>query len=174
MCDPATAALALTAVGTGVQVMGQMQQGAAARAAGDYQAQVAQNNAVIAERNAVMAEQSGERAKAQQRLKTAQLAAAERAGFASRGVTVDTGAALQSGQDTAALGAYDLDMIGYDSAIEAYNYRVQASSNVAQAGLYTMQGRAGQQAGMMGAGATLLGGGASFADKWNRYYGEQK
>jgi hypothetical protein len=53
-------ALASTVIGTGVSIMGSMQQASAAESSAKYQAQVARNNQIIAEQNASYARQVGQ------------------------------------------------------------------------------------------------------------------
>ena len=155
MCDPATAGFVMSAVGTATSVFGMYQQGQAAQAQGEYQAAVSRNNAIIAERNAQLAEERGKVAETQKQRQIQQLIGRQRAGAAASGVEVDTGSALVARQDIAEMGAFDIENIRFDTAMEAYNYRVAGSQAQSQAALYQAQGSQAATAGRIGAGGTL-------------------
>src|SRR5437879_2840835 len=96
ICEPTTlaaASLAITAVGTGVSIMGQMQQGQAAASQANYKAAVDRNNAILASRAAADARAQGDAAAAKQAQAGAQLVGRQRAILASNGVVVDSGSA---------------------------------------------------------------------------------
>lgn len=169
MCDAVTATLAFSALSTGASMVGSYKEAQASKAQGEYQARVAENNAIIANNNAALAEKQGEIEKKQQRLATAQLIGKQRAGYAASGVLVDTGSALTTTADTAALGNYEEQVIDYDTQMESYNYRNQASSLLSEAELKRLKGDSDYSSGIYTAGGSLLSGGSSFADKWNTY-----
>lgn len=169
MCDLATAGFVMSAVGTATSAYGMYQQGQAAEAQGEYQAAVSRNNAIIAERNARLAEERGKVAETQKQRQIQQLIGRQRAGAAASGVEVDTGSALLARQDIAEMGAFDIENIKFDTAMEAYNYRVAGSQAQSQAALYQAQGSQAATAGMIGAGGTLLTGAGQFAGKWYDY-----
>ena len=169
MCDLATAGLVLTAVGTATSAYGMYQQGQAAEKQGEYQAAVSRNNAVIAEHNARIAEERGKVAETQKQRQIQQLIGKQRAGAAASGVEIDTGSALSARQDIAEQGAFDIENIKFDTAMESYNYRVAGSQAQSQASLYQAQGSQAATAGMIGAGGTLLTGAGQFASNWYDY-----
>src|SRR5258708_37958136 len=110
MCEATTlaaASLAMTAVGTGVAVMGQMQAGSAQKAQMDYKAAVDRNNAVLASRAAADARQRGDIAATQSDIRGKQLIGRQRATLASNGGVVDQGSALDLTSDTAAQNKLD-------------------------------------------------------------------
>jgi hypothetical protein len=154
------------AAGTIMGAMGAMQSGNAARAAGDYNAQIAENNKVIAERQASDALARGKIAEDEQRRKTMAIKGAQRAALGASGVALDSGSALDILGDTAAFGELDALTIRSNADREAYGYRVQGMNFEAEAGLARAGGKAAQTAGMIGAGATLLSGAAGVGDRW--------
>ena len=169
MCEPATAALVLTAVGTATSAYGMYAQGKQAQAQSEYQASVSRNNSIIAERNAKLAEERGKVAESQKARQIQQTIGKQRAGTAASGVLVDTGSSLVERQDIAELGAFDIENIRFDTAMEAYNYRLQGSQAQSQAGFLQAQGQQAAQSGLIGAGGTLLSGAGQFAGKWYEY-----
>ena len=154
----AIAGLALSAVGTGAGVLGQMQQAKAAQAAANYQSQVAAGNQQIATQNAQYAAASGEEQAAQQEQKTRAQEGAILAGEASSGVDVNspTSTAVRTSQDV--LGQLDAQTIRSNAARQAYGYETQATNfgNVASA--ETATGQNAMTGGEIGAGAGLLSG----------------
>ena len=103
----AAASLALSAIGTGASIYGQMQQGQAASAQANYKAAVDRNNAILASRAAADARAQGEVAAAKQAQQNAQLVGRQRATLAGNGVVVDTGSALDLTTETKGQGALD-------------------------------------------------------------------
>jgi hypothetical protein len=166
----------MTLAGTGMSAMGQMQQGQAAKAQGDYQAAVARNNSILAERQAADAEARGAEAERQQRIKTQLVLGKQTSALAASGVQLDEGSSgLDILGDTAQYGELDALTVRTNAAREAWSYRAQGGNYEAQARLNELQGSSGQMAGMVGAGASLLTGAGSVADKWLTYkYGKTR
>ena len=152
------AGLAMSAVGTGVGVMGQMQQASAQKASADYQAQVAQGNAQVAQQNATMAAQSGEEKAAIQEQKTRQDVGSELASQASSGVDINSSTSRAVRTSTQTLGSLDAQTIRSDAAKQAFGYQVQASNYGNAASADTVTGKNDLAAGEVGAGASLLSG----------------
>lgn len=166
MCGIAEASLALSAAGTGVNVLGQAQAGKAAQAQANYQAAVARNNQIIAERQAADALQRGEIAEKQHRLRVGQLAGRQRVALAANGVVVDQGSALDILGDTRELGELDALTIRSNAEREAYGYRVQGANFAADAGLLDARGASARSAASLAGMSSLLSGAGSVADKW--------
>lgn len=166
MSAAAIAGLALSAIGTGVAMYGQMQQADAASAAAKYQAQVAANNATIAKQNADATIEAGKVAEQQQRMKTAALIGSQRAAMAANGVRLDSGSALDIQSDTATMGELDALTVRNNAARQAWAYEAQATNFNAQSQLSNAQAGWAQSAGLVSGAGTLLGGASSFADKW--------
>lgn len=170
--DPANAAfydpisLAITAVSALAGAAGSIMQGRSQSQAASYQAAVAQNQAKASEINAQYATQAGAQREQAQRMRTAGLIGAERAGAAAHGVDANTGSALDIQSDSATLGELDALTIRNNAAREAYNYRVQASSAGAQAQLLSYEGEQDLTGGFAKGLGSLIGSAGSFGDKW--------
>jgi hypothetical protein len=136
----------LAVAGTAMQAIGQVRQGQAAKAAADYNAQVANNNAIVAE------QQAQSQAMVQGRRATMQNGGLL-ANMAANGVDVGEGSPLDILSQSAANAEMDRQNI-------IYNGRVKAQSLRNQAQLDTFQGETAQQNGWMSAAGTLLSGGS--------------
>jgi Zn-dependent metalloprotease len=169
MCEPTTIALAVTAVSGVVAAGGAVMQGQAQAKQAKYQAAVETNNATIAGWQAQDATQRGQIEEQRQRLATARLRGAQRAGMASNGVEIDSGSPLDVLMDTAQLGQLDALTIRSNAEREAYGLRNQQSNLTAQAGLTRMAGRSAQTAGYISAGSTLLSTAATAYDRKAQY-----
>lgn len=137
----AIASLATAAVGTGVAVYGQVQQAKTAKAAGEFNAKMAENAALQAE----MDSRENIRRK---REENRRMLAMQRGRYAKAGVT-EAGTPLEVMAETAGLLELDALEMGRQSRIEANRLR-------AQAGYDRAMGKAGAQAAYLQAGATLL------------------
>lgn len=162
----AYASLAMGALGTGMNVMGQMQQGQAQSAMYGYQAAVMRNNQQIAEMQAADALKRGLIAETQQREKGAQRQSTMLAGLAGQGTDI-SGSATDILGDAAASTEFDALTARANAAKEAWGYRVKAldaGNNVSLS--MAQQGASGS---LLGAGGALIGGAGSVADKWYKY-----
>ena len=149
----AVAAVAGAAVGA----VGAYQQAQAAQAQANYQAQVAQNNAIIAKQNAERIAQYGDIAEDEQRRRLLATKGAARARLAANGLLVDdtqdtTAAFLLA--DLAEAGEYDILKLRDKYAQEERAAQVQGMNYQAQAGLYQLQASA-QSPGMAAVGSLL-------------------
>jgi hypothetical protein len=165
----AWASLGASVLGAGMGAVGAIQQGKAAKAQGNYQAQVAANNQVIAERAAQDALDRGKQAEAQQRLKGRQIIGAQRAALAANGVLVDEGTAGQITEDQAGINEVDALNTRVNAEREAYNYRLQGANAGNEGQLALIKGRNAEDAAFFNATGSILGGAGSVADKWYRY-----
>ena len=168
--DPATLAvisLATSAVGTGAQVVGQIQQGKAAQAQANFKSQVARNNSIIAGHKAEDARVRGEIAAQQEFVKNAQLRSKQRVVLAGNNVTVGQDAAAQLSQDTADVGTRDALTVQSNAEREALGFAAQASNFEADARLQSLAAANSGQS--LQAGASLLAGTASVAAKWSSF-----
>jgi len=156
--DPGTLAIASTVLGglqTGMQIMGNVNQGRAQAQAANYQAQVAANNAqMITQQGIVAAEQ--------QQQKTAALIGGQRAAYGASGVDVNSGSSLDVQASTAMLGRLNTDTT-------LYNANVEARNATAQSALLSREATYDTQAGWMNASSSALGGATNVADRWIRY-----
>lgn len=180
----AMASLAATAVGTGVSVMGQMQQQQAQQQAmamqgaqAIYQGQVARQNQTFAqqqgERQAADAKARGEVAEASRRRLMGQQIGEQTARLAGQGTDLE-GSPTDILGDTAAAGEFDALTIRSNAAREAYGYKL--SGEMAGAGYGNDATMAGYKAGnsnytpsYLGAGSSLLAGASNLGEKWLRF-----
>lgn len=129
---------------------------------GSYQAQVARNNQVIGNSNADLATFRGNQEINNAQQRTVQMIGAQRAGAGASGVDVNSGSPLRAQEDTARLGAMDVQTIRDNAARSAWGFRTQAQN-------FGNEGKLDTARGDEGAFASLIGGGANFADKWSKY-----
>ncbi len=122
--------------------------------AGNKQRERFERNAGFAEYQAQDALARGVVNTKRQRQATNQVIGAQRTSFATQGVDVNQGSALDVQADAQYLGELDALTIKNNAAKEAYGYHVQAED-------YLQRGKYAQQEGEMGAINTLLGGGSS-------------
>lgn len=161
--------LAAGVAGTGMTVMGSMQQSQAASAAANYQAQVAANNQKVANWKAQDALARGQVSEDQRRMKTSLQIASQRAAMAGMGGDVNSGSAIDIVGDTAAAGEFDALTIRNNAQREAYGAKVQASNFGADAQLDAQRASWADTAAGLGVGANLLAGASTVADKWSVY-----
>lgn len=129
-----------------VSAYGQMQSAKAQSAALNYNAKVAENNAIMARDKA---NYEAERQASRMR----RIIASQRVAYSSNGIVLgDT--AMDLMLDTTTQGEMDRLAILYGGDVESVNYQAQAASS-------RMQARATQIAGMYGAAGTLIGGSAN-------------
>jgi len=153
---------------TAMSVMGSIQQGKAAKAQANYQAQVATNNAKIAEWQAQDSEARGKIAENEQRAKVRQFVGGQRAAIGGSGFEFGDDTSLSLLGDAAAMGEYDALVIRNNAAREAWGYRTQGSNFTAQAGAYGAAGKNAMTSAYMTAGADLLGGASKFATQYGK------
>lgn len=147
--DPFTLAM----IGTAVATVGAISQGNAAKKSADY-------NAAIADRNAVVATQQASANEEAQRKIDARRMGMARAGYGASGVTSD-GSVLDVLGDSIAEAELNALNIRYEGQLASQGYGDSASSQRAA-------GKNAQTAGYMQAGAALLQGGAKATDLYNR------
>lgn len=138
------------------------------KAALNYQARVAENNAVLAGYQATDALERGDRAAADTRRKYAGLMGTQRASLAARGLDIADGSANAILQDTAYFGQYDEATVRANAAREAWGYKTRQASFAGDAAAYGAQADAINplfDAAIAG-GGTYFGRANSVADKW--------
>lgn len=160
------AALALTAIGTGVAVSSAQQQGAAQKSSADYNAQVAKNNATLASQNSITAAQQGDVAQQLDYQQGAQRSAMIRAAMGANGVQMNSGSALDLQGDAARTTQQNVQAIGYNSNVAQVNYLNQQTGFTSQAGLDLASGQNDQSAANTTALSSIIGGASSVSSKW--------
>lgn len=161
MCAPAVAAIALVA-SAAVTAYGGYQQAKAQKAAGEYNYQVAQQNADIAAVQAQDAQNRGALEANEQRLRTRLAIGQQRAAMAANNVDLQTGTPLDVLGDTALFGAVDERRIRLNAAREAWGYNVQGMNALAGGQLDRYQGRTGAAGTYLTTAGNLLGMGYNY------------
>lgn len=145
--DPKTI---LTVASTALQALGAISQGAAAKSAASYNAQLAEREAATARDTAAYEEQKS-------RDQARKVLGAQRSAFSKAGVTLE-GTPLEVLAETAAEAEADALMIRRAGSIAE-------ARSLAEAAQQRMAGRAAMTKGIMSAGGRLLGGGAKALTK---------
>ncbi len=140
----AIAALAMSAVGTGVSALGQYRQGQATEAAQEYNAKVSEANA-----EAIKAKAAYEEDISRDKLK--RLMGTQRALYGKAGVDISSGSPLLVLADTAAQGEKEALAIRYGGDVEATQQKNQAR-------LQRLYGKSAYSSGLIGAGSTFFSG----------------
>ncbi|WP_289296350.1 hypothetical protein [uncultured Reyranella sp.] len=168
--------LGLSAVGTGMGVMGQISQqnaqaqaASAAQAQAVYQAQVARQNEELMRRQAADAIQRGQVAEQNRRSLMQQQIGQQTAALAGQG-TDFTGTETDILGDTRAAGELDALTIRANADREAYAYRLQGLGLANEATLQSARAaNSTYSPSYLGAGASLLAGASTLSDKWRRF-----
>ena len=146
---------------------GAVQQGKAANASAQYNAQVADMNAKLSESQARDAVARGAIDEQQQRMKTSLTLGQQRAAMAANGVDLKFGSPLDALVDTATMGELDALTIRTNTYREERDIRQQGLNAQGQASMMRAEGAAAKSGGYLSAMGTVLGGGA-------RAYGNYK
>lgn len=168
MCvDPVTM---LTIGSMAMSAFSTIQQGKAAEAQANYQAQVADNNAKVARMQAEDALQRGQIEEQQHRRKVQQMLSTQRVGIGASGFDLSDTTSQDILGDTAMFGEYDALTIRNNAAREAWGYRNQASNYTAQAGANRAAGDNAMNNAYLSAGTDLLGSATklSYQQGWGR------
>lgn len=139
-----------------ISAVGAIQQGNAAKAQADSQAQAAQYNATMAAQNADTAQQAANANEEAQRRKSAGDMGRMRAGLAENGIGFDSGTATDLTESSAMNAELDALNIRYQGKQQARDYKAQAAMGTQQAAAYNAAGNAAQTAGYLSAGASAL------------------
>lgn len=180
----AITSLVLAGVGAGLSAYGQIQQGKTAKAIGNYNAAIndqnaqetantAAYNAALAEQDALQVEMDARENIVRKRAENKRYQGAQRARFAKAGVT-EEGSPLEVMAETAALLEMDAQEINRQASINAARIRSGGAETLrqgkfasnqykAQAGLDRTYGAAASQASKIGAASTLLSGAGKIA-----------
>ena len=173
MCEPTTiaiAGMAMSVLSTGVGAVAAKQQGEAAEAAANYQAQVGRNNAEIRRQDAETARQEGRIAAGERGLQSA----ADRARFiaagAGAGVLIEGDTSIDDiAGDITGIGSVDQLTIAHNASSQARNLEIEATNLEAGANLDQFRGANAARAGRVKAVGSLLSGAGSVASKWSSF-----
>ena len=159
------AGFALSAVGTGVGVLGSMQQASASKAAADYQAKISDVNAQINTQNASYAAKAGEAKAFQQEQRTRAGIGEMLATQASSGVDVTGKSASDIRTSQAEIGALDSQTIRSNAARQAYGLQTAATNDINEASAQRAKGDNAMTTGYIDAfGGMLRGAGSAAAN----------
>lgn len=141
----------------GLSAYSSIKAGQSAKAAGEYNAQVAENQSKAEEWAGHDAAERGADAAARRREDARRFASSQVAGFGAAGIDVTTGTPLDILAETAGLGETDALMEINNARRESFGHQVNATSYRSQAGIDRYTGAAANRSGWMNAGGTLLG-----------------
>jgi len=167
--DPATLALAGTAVSAVTGAVGAISSAGAQSAQANYQAQVARNNQQIAAQNAAYVAQQGAVRAQTEDMRNRQILGAIGAAQAASGVDIGTGTPVQVRRGAEQVGRFNTESIYQQDLLRSIGYTEQSQAYGAQAAADAAAARSARTAGYIGAGSSLLGGASSFAAKWARF-----
>lgn len=159
MCNPAALIIASTAVaaaGAGVSAM-------SAASASRYEAKIAERNAGLERESARNAADNGAIEAQRQYRKIAQLQGSQQASMAANGVDLSFGSALQTQEDTAAMGAEDVKSIYNQTAQEVRGFDINASNYKVKAISARKVGKDAMIKGAFDVASTVLGGASQYS-----------
>lgn len=155
MCELATISTIASVAGTAMTAYGSIQQGKAAKAQGEYNARVSENNAQRARNKGTDQENNF-------RLKTQQLRKQQEAQFGANGVQLGSGSAADILADTDNFGEVDALNIRSNTDSEVEGYLTDANNS-------RIQGNNAQRAGNVGAFSSVLSNVGTVSSKWYRH-----
>jgi hypothetical protein len=122
-------------VGAGINAASQLFSGIMTSESDQYNAAIAENNAILAKKDATWTMQSGEASATNEGMKTRALVGREKASQGASGVDVNSGSAVEVRAGTSSIGMLDAMTIRSNAARQSYGYTVQAVNDTAQANL---------------------------------------
>lgn len=152
-------------VGTGLQAIGQIQQGNAQADVTSYNASTARYNAELARQNAVLARQKASEDERRFRVSSAKQLGRMRTGYAKGGVTIE-GTPSDILEESAYIAELDALSIRHGGQREAMGYQSEATLYGNEASLMKRQGRTQRKQSYYGAASSLLKGGADLYANW--------
>lgn len=153
MCLPV-----LAAIGTGLNVVGQIQQGKAQSAAYSAQEAADEQNARIAERQAQQAAISGAKEEREMRQRGAAVAGQQRAAYSASGLDIASGSPLDILQDTNYQNTLDVINIRQNTANTVWGYQTQQTNYLNQAAAARSAAKNARRSSRIGALGSLAGG----------------
>lgn len=174
MCEIATALTIGSVIAgiasTAVSTVAGIQQGNAQKAQYEYAAEQNRQNAKIAQNNATESRQKGVEEARLKRMQTLSQIGALKTANAANGVNINSGTALDTLEDTAAMGELDAMNASYQAEQTAQNYELQAKNFNTQANMDSFAAKNVSKTAKMNAFGTALSGigdaAQSFSSKW--------
>jgi hypothetical protein len=164
MCPGTLAIVGL--VGAGVSAGSSILSGIATGNAANYQAQVAQNNAITEKQNAEYATEAGQAQAQAVSLKGAAAGGKVKAAQAANNVDVDTGSPVTVQQSERETNQLDTETVLNNAAVTTYGYRTQVTGYQAQSELEEKEAEEAPIGGYLSAGGNLLSSASSVGFKW--------
>lgn len=130
--------------------------------AGQYQAEVADQNAKLNDFRAEQAGQIGAMQEERHRAKVRQLAGTQRANLAANGVDLGSGTALDMVTETYTMGEQDALMVRYNAMNEAWGFRTEAVNDRNRGRFAKAQGKNAAMGTYLTTAATMSGQYASY------------
>lgn len=152
MCEPTTIAYGVSAL---LMVAGGVQTARAQKAAGEYQAQVDEQNAKIGRQQADQARQIGNMEEERQMRRVRAAVATQRAAQAANGLDINSGTALDLQAETAGFGAADALNIRANAIRQAWGFEVGAVNDINSASAARAGGRNAATGTMLTTGAQV-------------------
>jgi hypothetical protein len=166
LSTPGTIAVGGTALGGGIQALGQFLGGISAKNQAAFQAAVLRNNKLLADQAAEQALDKGRVQAQAKQVETAGVIGAQAATFAGRGIVVNQDSVLEMALDASRIGKLDEIQIINNAKLEAQALKLQGANFAMQAKAAKAAGRDALLAGILGAGGTLIGTAGTVASKW--------
>lgn len=165
-----TAALiGLTAASTASSFVGQRKAAKGARAQGNYEGAILDQNAGVADQQAADAIARGAETEARSRAATRSLTGSQRASIAAQGIDASSGSAADVIVNDQTLGELDAMTIRHNAQREAWGFKVEATNDRAQANLARMGGRNRSATLRNASVGTLLSGAGDLYDVYHRF-----
>jgi hypothetical protein len=160
MCDPVSATLVAA---TAVTAMGQVMQGAQAKAQGKYEQNVAQQNRAltIGQQRDAIAQQARDRATLDR--KYSQIQGDQQAAFGANGIDANFGSARTVAEDTAMLRAEDATNLYANQAEKIRGFDISAANEQSKGDAALMRGNNAFTSSLFSAGGTILGGASQYS-----------
>lgn len=156
----AAASAVTAAVGTGISAYGLIQQGNAQKREANYNAAVADNNAISAGYAAIQEGQAAQREVEQLRETRTRNVASQRSAAAHAGLMI-SGSVIDTMGDSVLAAEKEMAMSQYRGRINSYNAINQGSNLRTQSSMLRASGTAAKRASYLQAGGTVLTGAAN-------------
>lgn len=133
----------------------------ASKKAGQYQADVARQNAALDDYRAEQTQRSGAMAEEAHRAKVRQLQGSQRASFAANGIDLESGTVQDMLDETVTMGEADALTIRWNAMQDAWAHRVGATNSRNEAAFARQRGRSEATGTYLSTAANLAGMGVS-------------
>jgi hypothetical protein len=153
-------------IGSGISALGSIEQGQAAQAQANYQAQVAQNNAITAGNYQRLAVAQGNEKAEQTGIQVANQIGQTRAAYGAGEIDPNSGSALAVQEGQKQVGELSQANAVNQGQLAGYGYSIQATQFESQSALDTFSGQQAAEAGEVGAAGSALQGLGTFGARY--------